>query len=79
MDTVKLDRQFFVGESEKSWIVVGQLIRLAHELGITVVAEGIEDKSQVEKLRQYDCDLIQGYVYAKPMSVPDFQNWVATQ
>ena len=79
VDTVKLDRQFFVGESEKSWIVVGQLIRLAHELGITVVAEGIEDKSQVEKLRQYDCDLIQGYVYAKPMSVPDFQNWVATQ
>ena len=49
MDTVKLDRQFFVGESEKSWIVVGQLIRLAHELGITVVAEGIEDKSRVEK------------------------------
>ncbi len=73
--TVKLDRQFFLDESEKSWLVVEQLIRLAHSLAMTVVAEGIEDQEQVEKLQSRDCDLIQGYVYAKPMPVPDFERW----
>lgn len=73
--TVKLDRQFFLSENEKTWIVVRQLIQMAHELDITVVAEGVEDPEQVEKLRKYGCDLIQGYVYARPMTVPDFRRW----
>ncbi len=72
---VKLDRQFFLDESERSWLVVGQLIRLAHSLGMEVVAEGIEDYGQVERLWQQGCDMIQGYVYAKPMPVPDFERW----
>lgn len=73
--TVKLDRQFFLGESEKSWVVVHQLIRLAHDLGMSVVAEGIETFDQVEPLWMCGCDLIQGYVYAKPMPVTDFEAW----
>lgn len=77
--TVKLDRQFFQDESEKSWMVVGQLIQLAHSLDMTVVAEGIEDRHQVEQLRARGCDLVQGYVYAKPMPAPDFARWNAQQ
>ena len=77
--TVKLDRQFFMDESEKSWLVVGQLIQLAHSLDMTVVAEGIEDRKQVERLHACGCDLIQGYVYAKPMPVPDFEQWSGQQ
>lgn len=73
--TVKLDRQFFLDESEKSWMVVGQLIQLAHSLDMTVVAEGIEEQEQVEKLRERGCDLVQGYVYAKPMPASEFQCW----
>lgn len=77
--TVKLDRQFFLGENKKSWVVVRQLIQLAHDLGMSVVAEGIEEQEQVEKLRECGCDLIQGYVFAKPMKVCDFERWSAPQ
>ena len=76
--TVKLDRQFFLDENNKSWVVVRQLIQLAHDLGMSVVAEGIEEQEQVEKLREYGCDLIQGYVYAKPMPVSDFERYLTT-
>lgn len=76
--TVKLDRQFFQDESDKSWVVVRQIIQLAHNLGMAVVAEGIENHDQVEKLRQCGCDLIQGYVCAKPMPVSDFERWPDT-
>ena len=55
-----------------------QLIQLAHDLGMSVVAEGIEEQEQVEKLREYGCDLIQGYVYAKPMPVSDFERYLTT-
>lgn len=78
VNTVKLDRQFFLDESGKSWMVVDHLIRLTHELGMTVVAEGIESPEQVEKLRACGCDLIQGYVYAKPMKIDDFESWCAS-
>lgn len=77
--TVKLDRQFFLDESEKTWTVVGQLIQLAHSLGMSVVAEGIEDCEQVQKLHSCGCDLIQGYVYAKPMPIADFESHSACQ
>ena len=60
-------------------MVVGQLIQLAHSLDMTVVAEGIEDRTQVEQLRLRGCDLIQGYVYAKPMPVSDFERWPGQQ
>lgn len=77
VSTVKLDRQFFLNESEKSWLIVEQLIQLSHSLGITVVAEGIETQEQVKNLRTRGCDLIQGYVYAKPMPAPEFEIWAA--
>ena len=44
--TVKLDRQFFLDESEKSWMIVCQIIQLTHNLGLKVVAEGIENSGQ---------------------------------
>ena len=72
---VKLDRQFFLDENEKSWLVVEQLIRLAHSLDMTVVAEGIEEQAQVEQLYARGCDLVQGYVYAKPLPASDFACW----
>lgn len=77
--TVKLDRQFFLDENEKSWMVVRQLIQLAHNLDMTVVAEGIEDCQQIEKLCTCSCDFVQGYVYAKPMPASDFERWSALQ
>lgn len=75
IDTIKLDRQFFLGESDKMWKVVSKLISLAKELGIHVVAEGIELPEQLACLKERDCDMVQGYIYSKPLVVSDFLEW----
>lgn len=75
VDILKLDREFFVNENEKSRKIVENIIRLAHSLGMDVVAEGIEQMEQVEVLRDMDCDFIQGYVYSAPLPVEEFEVW----
>lgn len=76
VDIIKLDRLFFVNSNEKTWKVVKAFISLAHELNITVVAEGVEEKYQIEKLKEINCDLVQGYVYARPLPEEDFVAWI---
>lgn len=76
VDIIKLDRLFFVNSNEKTWKVVKAFILLAHELNITVVAEGVEEKYQIEKLKEINCDLIQGYVYARPLPEEEFVTWI---
>lgn len=78
VDTIKLDRQFFLGDSDKMWKVVGKLISLAKELGIHIVAEGIETPEQIICLKENDCDMVQGYIYSKPLAVSDFKKWFDT-
>lgn len=75
VDTLKLDREFFVGENIKSQKIVGGIIQLAHSLNMRVVAEGIESQEQVEMLRSMNCDMIQGYVYSEPLPVGKFEIW----
>ena len=78
VNTLKLDRTFFLNENTKSRKFVAQLIQLAHSLNMSVVAEGIEQMEQVETLRNMDCDFVQGYVYSKPVPVEDFEIWRAS-
>lgn len=75
VDTLKLDRTFFLNESERSRSIVRNVIRLAHSLHMNVVAEGIETMEQVDALRRIDCDFIQGYVYSRPISADEFEAW----
>lgn len=75
VDVLKLDRSFFLNENLKSYKIVGKIIELAHELGILVVSEGIEEKYQVDKLHSLKCDYIQGYYYSKPLSCENFEKW----
>ena len=49
-------------------IMVQSTIALAHSLGRTVVAEGVEDPHSLEQLRQMDCDVAQGFIVGRPMS-----------
>ena len=68
IDCLKIDRSFMAGlsrESENS-VIVTTLITLAHSLGLRVVAEGVETAAQASWLRDIDCDLAQGYYFAKP-------------
>lgn len=75
IDTMKLDRSFFISENGKSRLIVKNLVDLAHSLGMQVVAEGIEDTEQVEALREMGCDYIQGYVFSRPLPVGEFEKW----
>lgn len=74
IDVLKLDMDFFRGEDKKQRgeIVVKETIRLAKALHMKTVAEGIEKKEQVEFLAEQGCDMIQGYYFAKPMPVAEF-------
>ena len=76
VDAIKMDRRFFDDmDSEKSWKVIESFMELPGKLGITAVAEGIETEHQLELLRRTDCDMVQGYVFSKPLSVEEFEQW----
>ena len=66
---MKLDADFFRGEDTgvRGEIVVAEAIRLAKSLQMRTVAEGVEDKNQVDFLAAQGCDMIQGFYFAKPM------------
>lgn len=69
IDAVKIDR-FFIGKishtSEKN-LIISDIISMAHKIGLSVVAEGVEDASQKAYLQKYGCDIIQGYLLSKPL------------
>ena len=58
--------------------VVGTLISLAHSLGLTVTAEGVETRAQLETLRLLDCDTAQGFLYARPAPPQTIEDWLVT-
>jgi EAL domain-containing protein (putative c-di-GMP-specific phosphodiesterase class I) len=53
------------------------VIELAHNLDLAVVAEGVEDRNTLEVLKELGCDIVQGYVFAKPLPEKDFRDWFA--
>lgn len=75
-DAIKLDRHFFMGDSDRAWQIIGSFVSLSHDLGMVVVAEGMEERAQVDQLRALDCDLIQGYYYARPLPRNEFERWM---
>jgi len=72
VDTVKIDKSFIdrIGATEDGANLVDGVVRLAHGLGLTVVAEGVEGAEQDRILREISCDAAQGFLYARPVS-PD--------
>lgn len=78
IDVLKLDMEFFRGEDaeKRGEIVVQGTIRLAKNLKMEIVAEGIENQEQVDFLAEQGCDMIQGFYFAKPMPVAEFEERV---
>ena len=78
LDVLKLDGEFFRGEDDdgRGAIVVREAIQLARSLNMRVVAEGVEKKEQVDFLAGQGCDMIQGFYFAKPMPVKEFEDKV---
>lgn len=72
IDTLKIDRSFINNQDIRAAEIVKSIILLAHKLKMTVVAEGVENKEQLEKLKEENCDIIQGYLFAKPEKIEQF-------
>jgi EAL domain-containing protein (putative c-di-GMP-specific phosphodiesterase class I) len=72
-DTLKVDMSFIkdMDESEINTSIVKTIIELAHTLKLQVVAEGVETKSQAVALREMGCDVMQGYLFSKPLDNDD--------
>jgi diguanylate cyclase (GGDEF)-like protein len=79
-DELKLDRSLThdVGVDPRAAMIVKHTVALAHDLGISLVAEGVEDEATGLVLRDLGCDIAQGYAIARPMPVDDFLAWLAT-
>lgn len=73
-DVIKLDKRFIENliTSDKGRRILEHVLSMASDLDITVLAEGVETKEQVELLRKIGCDQVQGYYYAKPMPEEKF-------
>lgn len=74
VDTIKIDKDFLDNEisSEKGKIVVNHTISMAKDLQLQVVAEGVETKEHVDFLKGSECDIAQGFYFAKPMPLEKF-------
>lgn len=66
---LKLDRSFVdeIGDQSDGMVICDATIGLAHSLGLKIVAEGVETAGQLEHLRQRGCDLVQGYLFSRPV------------
>ena len=71
LDAMKIDRSFVsrMLDHEASVQIVRAIRKLAHSLDLVVLAEGIENEAQLAKLRELDCDIGQGYLFARPLDV----------
>ncbi|MDJ0759399.1 MAG: EAL domain-containing protein [Woeseiaceae bacterium] len=74
-DIIKIDRSFVekIESDDSSANICTTIIKMAHELGKIVVAEGVETPQQFEFLKKHDCEIVQGYIYSRPLSVDHLQ------
>ena len=75
VDVVKLDMGFLseTEHSDRSRTIMNAMITMSKQLGLTVVAEGVETEEQVAYLTNAGCDIFQGYYFSKPLKVSDFE------
>lgn len=75
IDVLKLDMKFIQNEflHKNSNNIISSVINLAKWMNLLIVAEGVESKEQLERLRELKCNIIQGYYFARPMQEADFE------
>ena len=77
IDELKIDKSFITNYAldQNDGIIVRSTVDLAHNLGLWVVAEGVEDQATLEGLRLIGCDTAQGYQLSRPMPTREFERW----
>ncbi len=77
VDEIKVDRSFILGLADgEDDTLVRSLIELAHNLGMTVIAEGVETEAVLQQLGELNCDAVQGYYLVKPASAREIASWI---
>jgi len=77
---LKIDKSFVSDLTKESanYSIVKATIAMAHDLGIAVVGEGVEDKSTLKLLEQMGCDRAQGFLYSKPLNFENLNEWLSS-
>ncbi len=79
VDELKIDRSFIqdVNADPRRQALLKSIVGVGQGLGLTVTAEGVENEAELACITACGCDLIQGYLLAKPMGLQDFETWIA--
>jgi EAL domain-containing protein (putative c-di-GMP-specific phosphodiesterase class I) len=78
LDEVKIDRSFVteIASAPADAVIASSTIHLAHNLGLTVVAEGAEDEATLDMLARYGCDCAQGFFFSRPCVAEEITAWL---
>ncbi len=81
VDEIKIDRSFFLAseDSKRAKAVLTHVIRMAKDLKIETVAEGVESRETVDFLKELGCDMVQGYYFDRPMPTQEFERKIIEQ
>jgi EAL domain-containing protein (putative c-di-GMP-specific phosphodiesterase class I) len=81
IDTLKIDKSFIsdVCKDPHDTAIVRAIVTLGHALDLTVVAEGVETREQLEYLNELECDVVQGFLFSKSLSADDFEDLLLEQ
>ncbi len=73
VDEIKIDKSFVMGMADDSGdaVIVRSTIELGHNMGLSVVAEGVENARALRMLSEYDCDMAQGFLISRPIAEPE--------
>ena len=76
--TIKIDKSFILSlaSDENDQQIVHTVLRLASAFHLKVVAEGVEDKASLEILKEWGCDVVQGYFISRPLNKNDLEAWL---
>ncbi len=75
---IKVDKSFVMNmtTNQDDLVIVGTIVELGHNLGLKVVAEGVEDKDTFDLLAELDCNIAQGYYISRPQDVVSLETWM---
>lgn len=81
LDMIKIDRSFVANITidQNDDTIVQAIIKMAHNLGMTALAEGVETTEQEDALRTHGCDMVQGYLISKPLPATELEAWLSAR
>ncbi|GEM02191.1 PAS domain S-box-containing protein/diguanylate cyclase (GGDEF) domain-containing protein [Halolactibacillus halophilus] len=78
VDQLKID-QSFIRELDETTAIVRAILAMGESLGLSIVAEGVETKDQLDFLKTTTCDYVQGYYFSRPLTFKDFQSFLSNK